>query len=628
MVVIDVGRQLGQLVPVRHIGVFRADAGVVVVDVCAYQLHRLVAPVELYAAVQVAGHAAQPFQPAVEARLELCPRRHRHLYAPQRVERLYQSDEHYLAVQPVVEALYELAPELGVDVCVDVHAHDDFRGAEFAEGVLDAVGNVGGQPHLRLHVYVAGRRALRQPLQQPQTLLAVGGRADVVVHHVQCHQPAVQLLVAHHDGQLQQLWRYLGIFHAEHDLLVVGLAVVGSATADGRLPENDLLRGVLGHHGRDDAGDEYHDDHAVQHLVVHQVVAGAHLQLHAHHDHRNGTGSVGAGQSEHHVARRLGQPEQQARQVGRHGLAEGAEEGYQRHYPQHVGPLKQRLHVDEHADAYQEVGYEQCVAYELDAVHQGRHVRYVPVQNESGQEGTHNALDAYQLRQRRRQEHDREHEDVLHDGVRVAAQEVARQLRDAPHQQGQEGHELQHEQQPEAHARLLVVGRRQGRQHHQRHEQRQHGRPHTQHDARVALQSVARDDGVGYQRVRRHDAAQQKRCRVAVAQHRARHAVGQRQRNEARQHAEHQEAARVLLHALQVHLQSRQEHDVQQTHLAEQLERRVAHQHVQPVLSDDHARQHHADDVRNAQLAHDDGGKQDNHQHDKEYQCRARNREI
>ena len=157
---------------------------------------------ELDAAVQIARHARQTLQPAVETRLELGPRRHHHLYAPQRVERLHEAGEHYLTVQSVVQTLQELAPELGIDIGMHVHAHDDFRTSELTEGMLDAVGDVRRQAHLCLHVRVAGTGALLQAFQQLQSVLAVGSGLVVVVHHVDRHQAAVQLGVAHHDGKL------------------------------------------------------------------------------------------------------------------------------------------------------------------------------------------------------------------------------------------------------------------------------------------------------------------------------------------------------------------------------------------------------------------------------------------
>ena len=110
---------------------------------------------------------------------------------------------------------------------MDVHAHDNLRTAEFAEGMLDAVGNVGGQSYLCLHLQVGSRGALLQSLQQSESLFAMLAGIVVVIHHIECHQVAAQLLVAHHERQFQQLWGYLGIFYAEQYLLVVLLMTMG-----------------------------------------------------------------------------------------------------------------------------------------------------------------------------------------------------------------------------------------------------------------------------------------------------------------------------------------------------------------------------------------------------------------
>ena len=80
---------------------------------------------ELDAAVQIACHACQALQPAVEARLELSARGYGHLYAAQRVQGLHKAREHNLAVQTVIQALQEFAPELGIDIRVHVHTHDN-----------------------------------------------------------------------------------------------------------------------------------------------------------------------------------------------------------------------------------------------------------------------------------------------------------------------------------------------------------------------------------------------------------------------------------------------------------------------------------------------------------------------
>ena len=145
MVVGNVGGELRQFVPVGHGGVFGTYRGMVVVDVFGNEGQRLVAAVELYAAVEFAGEAREAFEPAVEAGFILGTAGYGHPYAAEGIERLNEAREHNLAVQAVVEALDEIAPELGVLIGMDVHTHDDLGTSGLAEGVFDAVGDVGGE---------------------------------------------------------------------------------------------------------------------------------------------------------------------------------------------------------------------------------------------------------------------------------------------------------------------------------------------------------------------------------------------------------------------------------------------------------------------------------------------------
>ena len=261
---------------------------------------------------------------------------------------------------------------------MDVHAHDHLGAAALAEGMLDAVGNVGGQSHLRLHPHLRGAGLLLQFLQQLDALLAVGIAVLSVVDHVECHEVAVHLVVPDEHGQFQQLRCNLGIFHADHDLLVIiGCRVIRSGM--GVLAEDDLARGVVGHQRGDDAGDQNHDHHTVQHIVVGQRCLRPHHQSLAHHHHSDGTGGVGRCQTEHHVAVGLGQSEEQGREIGGQRLAERAEEGDEEHDAPHLRSRGQRAQVDQHTHADEEERDEQGIADKLDAVHQGRHLRYVPI---------------------------------------------------------------------------------------------------------------------------------------------------------------------------------------------------------------------------------------------------------
>ena len=138
-------------------------------------------------------------------------------------------------------------------------------------------------------------------------------------------------------------------------------------------------------------------------------------------------------------------------------------------------------------------------------------------------------------------------------------------------------------------------------------EERRHGGADTQRRTCVACQSVPSYDGVGDQRVRGHDGCKQEGCQRRVVQQPRRHGVGYRKGCKESKHAENSHAAAVPLQSLHVHLQSGKEHDVIESDTSEKLKRGVALQYVQSVLSHDDTRQHHADDMRNAQPSHDDG---------------------
>ena len=283
--------------------------------------------------------------------------------------------------------------------------------------------------------------------------------------------------------------------------------------------QRDLLCRLLGHNGGDDAGEQNHQHHAVKHLARHEHGAVGGGEAHAHHDDGNGSCRMGRGEAKHHVARRVeGQAEQEGRQVGGNGLARCAEQGDGKGHPQHAGVAEGEAHVDEHAHADEKIGYEEGVAYKLDAVHQRRHMGYVAVEDEAREEGAEDALKTYALAQDSTHEEHGHDEDKLHDGVAVTTQEPARELGYEDGEAATIDHKLGYEPQPEQHARLPVVRCYQGGKHHQRNQEREHGRSHAKGHARLALLAVTAHDGVGYEGVAGHEAAQEQRGDGGVAQ--------------------------------------------------------------------------------------------------------------
>jgi hypothetical protein len=82
----------------------------------------------------------------------------------------------------------------------------------------------------------------------------------------------------------------------------------------------------------------------------------------------------------------------------------------------------------------------------------------------------------------------------------------------------------------------------------------------------------------------------------------------------------HDAGVAVLLEILHVDLQAGREHDVEQAHRAEENKARIALQQVEPVGTDHHAGQDHADDAGHAQLAQQDGHQQDDEQHQRKHE--------
>ena len=136
----------------------------------------------------------------------------------------------------------------------------------------------------------------------------------------------------------------------------------------------------------------------------------------------------------------------------------------------------------------------------------------------------------------------------------------------------------------------------------------------------MTLQSVTPDDGVGDERVRGHDTTYEEGGTAGVAQHRPGHDVGHDERYETGEQTERQELIGVLLQAFQVHLQSGEEHDIVETYTAKDLERHVALQDIETIMSHGDTCQYHADDVRDAQFAHHNRCKENDKQHHEEDQ--------
>ena len=315
------------------------------------------------------------------------------------------------------------------------------------------------------------------------------------------------------------------------------------------------------------------------------------------------------------MRRRQRQTKEEAGEIGGDGLAQRTDDDKARYHPNDIPTGKEQANVDEHAYANEEVGDKQCVANELDAVHQRRELWDVAVEDEAGEESTEDAFQPDELGECC---HEKEHghdKDELHDGIAVSAQETSCQPGNGIEQTGAVECHLQNEESPEGHTTATLMGGYDDGKYYEGQEQAHHCGTHTDDYARLALQPIAADNGVGDQRVRRHDTGQQQGGSRRIAQQADAGEVVHHKRYGEGQQTEKQRAVFVALQAVEVHLQRSQKHDVVEAHPSEEFKGCVARENVKTILSHEHTGQHHADDVRDAQLAHDDRSQQDDEQY-------------
>ena len=80
---------------------------------------------------------------------------------------------------------------------------------------------------------------------------------------------------------------------------------------------------------------------------------------------------MGRSQTKHHITIGLRQTEEKTGDIGGSGLSESAEEGNEKHDPQHIDTRKEGAYIDKHTHTDQEIGDEQGITDKLDTVHQG-----------------------------------------------------------------------------------------------------------------------------------------------------------------------------------------------------------------------------------------------------------------
>ena len=137
--------------------------------------------------------------------------------------------------------------------------------------------------------------------------------------------------------------------------------------------------------------------------------------------------------------------------------------------------MEEQPQVDEHAHADEEVGDEDGIADELNAVHQWRHMGNETVQYEAGEECSDDAVETDGLAQGSTHEEHCHDEDELHHGIAVAAQKPARQPWQEQEQYGNECSKFGCEEHPEPHTSTTAEGSFKGSQTDECQQQSQHG---------------------------------------------------------------------------------------------------------------------------------------------------------
>ena len=118
--------------------------------------------------------------------------------------------------------------------------------------------------------------------------------------------------------------------------------------------------------------------------------------------------------------------------------------------------------------------------------------------------------------------------------------------------------------------------------------------------------------------MRGQDAAQQQRGWHGKMQGKARHKESQQSRHQEGEEAEAYTHTAMASETTHIHLQTREEHDIVDADLSEELKRGIASQHVETMLTQHHTGQDEADDVWNVQTPEDDRRQQQNEEHDEE----------
>ena len=506
-----------------------------------------------------------------------------------------------------------------------VHAHHDVGDVAFADHADDGVGDVHvvAQQLLQIDVARRSRRGCRiEDLLGPFFDVGV---LDLVVHRMQGVESVGLLGPFEHGAQPDQFVGRAFVGHRDQDVVLpFGALLLGIV----RVADGDVVGAALRGESRDGACGQNHQDRAVEHALAEQtdrlaVGRVAQDDVVAHHHGGQRRRHVGRAQAEDHrplVAREaeglLGEPR-------RDEFRRGDEHDHDGRHFEALPVAEEGAVVDEHAHSDQKEGDEDGVADEFDAVHQRRGAGDQTVEGQSREECTDDRLQSRQLGEVGAQKDHHQHEDILRNVVAALFEEPVGQQREEKDDDGDAEEHRAAEPPPE---HFVHVARGHADDHGEQQQGQRVGDDRAADgygDGLVAGDAEFADDGVGDERLRGEEPGEQDRGVDRESQDVMPGQDAQGERHAEGVEAEDEASPAVFLEIGHVHVQSREEHDVEQAGRSRENDAAVAQHEVQAVGADHRARDDEPQQIGDFEFVQQQRSREDDDQDQHEFQDRV-----
>ena len=256
------------------------------------------------------------------------------------------------------------AEEAVNDVALVVQAQYDFGDVLFFDGVDDAAGDVRVIARETHELDVRGGGDFGGAVEQHLSHIAGVKGCFVVVDDVHGIDGLLLVRAFGQYGEIDEVFERVRVGYGYENACLAGIVAV-LVVLVGRLLGRHFFCRPFGGEGADGAGDQNHDDGAVENVDV------EHADVISDEDGGQSRGRLPVAQAENHGPVDFGEPEIL---LGNPGCQPFGHSGNYRHdngYKQGVPAREDDRGVDEHTHADEEVGYEKGVAHKFDAVHQG-----------------------------------------------------------------------------------------------------------------------------------------------------------------------------------------------------------------------------------------------------------------